>query len=208
MNVDGPSREVSNLYLDALFGKKKTSAEASHSPSEATAGLLPNGTTDEFHARPGYNKDEHRWGQGGAVILDYKVVCGADEYPARIESGAKTDFYFKVRFDNDFESVVPGFLVKTLEGIFLYGTNSFVASEGRAHFRVSAGEVQVYKFTLPMSLNEGNYLVSFGIASGNPLHELIPLDRRYDSVMIYVGRHLQFWGITDLQASFESFTAE
>lgn len=208
VSADGPSRDVSNLYLDALFGKKMTSADAGYSSLEATTGLLPEGTADEFNSRPGYNKDEHRWGQGGAAILDYKVVSGTNEYPSRIESGATTDFYFKVRFDSDFESVIPGFLVKTLEGIFLYGTNSFVASEGREHLRVRAGEIQVYKFTLPMSLNEGNYLISFGIASGNPMHDLIPLDRRYDSVLIYVGRHLQFWGITDLKATFESLTAD
>ena len=76
-------------------------------------------------------------------------------YPSRIEGNAKTDFYFKVRFDTDFGSVVPGLLIKTLEGIFLYGTNSFVSSEGRERIIASAGDVQVYKFTLPLTLNEG-----------------------------------------------------
>lgn len=205
--ADGAVRDVTNLYLDTLFGKAKTSAETIRLSSKRLAGLVFEGTEDNFHTRPGYNKDEHRWGHGGASILDFKIVSGNEEFPARIESGARTDFYFKVRFDNDFDCVVPGFLLKTLEGIFLYGTNSFVASEGRDHLRVKAAEIQVYKFTLPVTLNEGHYLISFGIASGNPLHELVPLDRRYDSVMIYVGRHLQFWGIADLQASFESLTA-
>lgn len=208
ISADGPSRDVSNLYLDALFGKRTKSDDVIHSSLKITTGLPLEGTVDEYHTRPGYNKDEHRWGHGGAVILDYKVVSGAVEYPTRIESGAKTDFYFKVRFDQDFESVVPGFLIKTLEGIFLYGTNSFLASEGQAYLGGQAGEVQVYKFTFPVSLNEGNYLISFGIASGNPQHELVPLERRYDSVMINVGRYYQFGGIVDLQASFESYSVE
>ncbi len=208
ISADGASRDVSNLYLDALFGKKTKSSDATDPSPKSAVSLITQGTVDEFHTRPGYNKDEHRWGHGGAVILDYKVVSGAVEYPPCIESGAKTDFYFKVRFDQDFESVVPGFLVKTLEGIFLYGTNSFVASEGDVRLEVKAGDVQVYKFTLPVLLNEGSYFISFGIASGNPLNELVPLDRRYDSVMIHVGSHLQFWGIADLQASFESYSVE
>ncbi|MBK3916650.1 ATP-binding cassette domain-containing protein [Pseudomonas stutzeri] len=207
ISADGPSREVSNLYLDELFGKKAPTT-TSRSFSQTTTGLLPSGMVDEFHTRPGYNKDEHRWGQGGAAILDYKVVGGAVEYPARIESGEKIDFYFKVRFGNDYENVVPGFLIKTIEGVFLYGTNSFAASEGREQIRVRAGDIQVYKFTLPVSLNAGDYLISFGISSGDPLHDLVPLDRRYDSVMIHVGRHLQFWGIVDLQASFKVFAVE
>ena len=54
-----------------------------------------------------------------------------------------------------------------------------------------------------MALNEGDYLISLGLSSGDPLYDLKPIDRRYDSVMIHVGRAVQFWGITDLQASFE-----
>lgn len=64
ISADGPSREVSNLYLDELFGKKAPTT-TSRSFSQTTTGLLPSGMVDEFHTRPGYNKDEHRWGQGG-----------------------------------------------------------------------------------------------------------------------------------------------
>ena len=97
---------------------------------------------------------------------------------------------------------MPGFLIKTLEGIFLYGTNSFVSTQGRENIAARAGDIKVFKFSLPLTLNEGYYLVSFGISSGNPLQELIPLDRRYDSVLLHVGRALQFWGIVDMEASF------
>jgi lipopolysaccharide transport system ATP-binding protein len=62
--------------------------------------------------------------------------------------------------------------------------------------------VKVFQFSLPLALNEGHYLVSFGISSGHHLQELTPLDRRYDSLMIHVGRPMQFWGIVDLRASF------
>lgn len=208
INADGPARDISNFYLDALFGKSKAKKEISPKNQDATNLLLSMGSADVFETRPGYNKKEHRWGQGGAAILDYMIISNGEKFPSRIESGANTDFYFKVSFDKDFDNVVPGFLIKTLEGIFLYGTNSFVASKGREHLHARDGDVCVYRFSLPVSLNEGHYLVSFGVASGNPLHELIPLDRRYDSVMIYVGRELQFWGIADLNASFNSLNSD
>jgi lipopolysaccharide transport system ATP-binding protein len=203
IQVDGSSRDVTNLYLDELFGKRRDNDKtlpAPRTPSELT---LLSGSTDEFHTRPGYNPNEHRWGHGGAAILDYLVVADDRRYPSRIESNTKTDFYFKVRFDADFESVVPGFLIKTLEGIFLYGTNSFMSTRGRERISTRAGDVRVFKFSLPLTLNEGYYLFSFGISSGDPLHELIPLDRRYDSVLLHVERALQFWGIVDLEASFD-----
>ena len=141
-------------------------------------------------------------GQGGAVILDYLIVSAGQRYPSHIEGNASADFYFKVRFDADFNNVVPGFLVKSLEGIFLYGTNSFVSGHGSENISVSAGDIKVFKFSLPLRLNTGHYLISFGISSGNPLQELIPLERRYDSVLLYVERIMPFWGIVDMEASF------
>lgn len=64
-----------------------------------------------------------------------------------------------------------------------------------------------FRFSMPLNLNEGYYLVSFGISSGDPLKELMPLDRRYDSVLLHVGRSMQFWGIVDLEASFDVSSA-
>lgn len=203
---DGSSRAVTNRYMDELFGKRKVDGAALPATDLSAEQALLSGLSDDFHTHPGYHREEHRWGHGGAAILDYLVVADGQEYPSRIESNATTDFYFKVRFNADFENVVPGFLIKTLEGIFLYGTNSFVS--GREHIAARAGDVKVFRFSLPLTLNEGHYLVSFGISSGNPLQELIPLDRRYDSVLIHIGRALQFWGIVDLEASFHALETQ
>jgi lipopolysaccharide transport system ATP-binding protein len=213
--LDGPSRDVSNRYMDELFGKKSTQGEVVveevSTTTVATGALayetLLRGQHDIFHTHPGYRKEEHRWGHGGAVILDYLVTTAQQEYPTRIESGSRTDFYFKVKFNADFSSVIPGFLIKTLEGIFLYGTNSFVSTAHFDQITVESGDTKIFRFSMPMALNEGHYLISFGISSGNPLEELTPLDRRYDSVMINVGRSLQFWGIVDLSAQFECLQA-
>lgn len=202
IEMDGSSRAVTNRYLDELFGKRTTSQETPPAIDNSAEQTLLSGSADEFHTRPGYHAEEHRWGHGGAAILDYLVVSDGQRYPSRIEGNAKTDFYFKVRFDADFDNVVPGLLIKTLEGIFLYGTNSFVSSQGRERITARAGDVKVFGFSLPLTLNEGHYLISFGVSAGDPLQELTPLDRRYDSVLLHVGRALQFWGIVDLEASF------
>jgi lipopolysaccharide transport system ATP-binding protein len=207
--LDGTSRDVSNRYMDELFGKK-TPAIAEQTPlprtqgsTYASYGSLLQSSNDVFKTRPGYRKEEHRWGHGGATILDYLIVADGQHYPSRIEGNARTDFYFKVRFDDNFDSVVPGLLIKTLEGLFLYGTNSFVSTANSERIPAFAGDTQVFRFSLPMALNEGHYLVSFGISSGDPTAEMVPLDRRYDSVMVNAGRALQFWGIVDLAAQFE-----
>ncbi|MBK5436255.1 ABC transporter ATP-binding protein [Pseudomonas sp. TH32] len=203
VEFDGPSREVTNRYLDELFGKKKG---AGHETEVASPGLVSEDfldTNDVFATRAGYNPAEYRWGHGGAAILDYLVIVDGERFPSRIESNSNGDFYFKVRFDADFESVVPGFLIKTLDGVFLYGTNSFVSSRGQSAISVRAGDIRMFRFSLPLNLNAGDHLVSFGISSGNPLMgDLLPLDRRYDAVMLKIIRVVQFWGLSDMQATF------
>jgi lipopolysaccharide transport system ATP-binding protein len=201
---DGDACDVTNLYMDALFGKRKLESARKGDMDLSDYPAMNAGLNDLFHTHPGYRKEEHRWGQGGAAILDYLIVSKGEQYPGRIESRQRTDFYFKVHFEQHFDSVVPGFLIKTIEGIFLYGTNSFISSNGREFISAKKGEIMVFKFALPMSLNEAYYLISFGISAGDPLSTLTPLDRRYDSVMVNVMRPLPaFLGIADLGASFE-----
>ena len=201
--ADGPSREVSNLYLDELFGRKPSKATTAQAESaDNHLNAMGAGTEDQFHTRRGYNKGEHRWGQGGARIIDYAIVSNGEENPARIDSGTRTEFMMKVVFDQDVNSVVPGILIKTLEGLFLYGTNSFLASNGATQISAKAGDVLVCAFQVPMNVNEGHYMVSLGVSSGDPLSELTPLDRRYDSILLDVSRPMQFWGIVDLHAGF------
>lgn len=203
IKLDGPSRDVTNHYLDELFGKKKTDSQEQDVVTQVLAENDFTATEDVFATRGGYNPAEYRWGHGGAAIIDYLLVVDNERFPSHIESNSHCDFYFKVRFDSDFESVVPGFLIKTLEGIFLYGTNSFVSSRGQALISVKAGDVRIFKFSLSLSLNAGDFLVSFGISSGDPsIGDLVPLDRRYDSIMLKVSRAIQFWGIADMAATF------
>lgn len=203
IHFDGTSREVTNLYLDELFGKKENvAAETTREDMELTSGMDADNADDIFHTHPGYRPEEYRWGQGGARIVDYTIRYGDTLYPSSIPSNENTDFYIKVKFEDDFENVVPGFLIKTLEGIFLYGTNSFLASEGREFISAQRGEVKIFKFSLPLNLNSGNYMISFGVSSGNPQGEMIPLDRRYDSIILNVNKNMEFWGIVDLKSTF------
>ncbi|MFS2224274.1 ABC transporter ATP-binding protein [Pantoea sp. B65] len=204
IGLDGTARDVTNRYMDELFGKQeKVHAVAAADVAPETP--LADNQGDVFHTRHGYRPEEYRWGHGGARIIDYQISSNGVPYPVTIDNGAQTDVYLKVQFDVDFDSVVPGILLKTLDGLFLYGTNSFLASEGRENIAVARGEVQVFKFSFPLHVNSGDYLLSLGISAGNPRGNMTPLDRRYDSVMLHVSKHMEFWGVIDLNARFESY---
>lgn len=210
IGMDGSARDVTNRYLDELFGKpgsKTNDPQAKTTQNNAPGvGLSFDDQNDIYHTRPGYRPEEYRWGQGGAKIVDYDIQAGGTNYPTNIQSNEKTDFYLKVVFEHDFDNVVPGILIKTLDGLFLYGTNSFLASEGRENFSVQRGDVRVFKFSFPLNLNSGDYLLSFGISAGSPQTEMTPLDRRYDSVILHVTKGMEFWGIIDLKSTFESYS--
>ncbi|WP_341961902.1 ABC transporter ATP-binding protein [Pseudomonas sp. RC10] len=208
IEMDGSSRDVTNRYLDELFGKKKTPAAAptvqpEEAANEAPTAVMGDEHDDVYAQRPGYRPEEYRWGHGGAEILDYRIAAAGQVYPSRIDSGVQTDFHMKVLFHEAYDSVVAGFLIKSIEGLFLYGTNSYLAGGAGQRLSAKAGEVKVFRFSMPLRLNAGDYLVSFGMSSGDPRDELVPLDRRYDSVLLKVGCERPFWGIADLDSSFE-----
>lgn len=199
LKADGTPKDISNMYLDELFGKGKqdsTNTESKKSDMDLSQ------IQDVYHTRQGYRKEEYRWGMGGAKILDFLIVSEGEQYPSQISSNAQTDFIIKVLFENSYSDVTVGFLIKTHDGIFLYGTNSYLLSHAKAEINVNEGEVKVFKISLPIKLNQGSYLVSLGVSVG-PQDNLEPLDRRYDSIIINIERKMSFWGIADLEAKFE-----
>jgi len=198
---------VTNRYLDELFGKGNAERDEAWDGEGSAFIQKAEGDVNEdiFHTRSGYRAEEYRWGIGGAKIVDYSIKVEGKTFPSNIVGNEQADFYFKVVFEDDFENVVPGILIKTLDGLFLYGTNSFLASKGKETIQVSRGDVKIFKFSLPVNLNEGQYLLSFGVSSGNPELEMSPLDRRYDSVIIHVSKSMKFWGLIDLQSSFNCY---
>jgi lipopolysaccharide transport system ATP-binding protein len=190
----GEPRVACNLYLESVFGSSRLS-QPPQSP------LQLSDRNDVFHTRPNYRKEENRWGDGGARIVDYLVRSEGRDFPPSVRSNSLLELSFSVVFDADFEDVTPGMLLKGLDGLFVYGTNSFLLTQGQGPVSVKAGDRRVFTFTLPADLNAGHYLLSFGVSTG-PQEHLVPLDRRYDAVILPIERPSGFWGVFDLRATF------
>lgn len=198
--ADGAPREVTNFFLDHLFGKEARPAGS----SPADDGVRLSASDDVYSTRPGYRPEEHRWGTGGARIVDYCLRSAGTAWPNQIDSNAEVRIIWHVVFDRDVERPVYGILVKTHDGIFLYGTNSDLLTTGRGCDPVKSGEVVRCEFTFPMDVNCGGYLLSLGVSENAGMAELVPLDRRYDSILVSVSRPDGFWGISDLRARFSA----
>ncbi len=196
LRLDAPSREVANAYLDHLWGHARGPA-----PAAATLPAEFFGSTgvERFTTRPFYRADEHRWGAGGARIVDYYLESEGQSYPSPVRSGARLRIVMQVRFERAVEAPVYGLLIKTLDGIFLFGTNSAIAGGGAAH-DAAAGDVVGVEFALPVGLNSGAFLVSLGVSVTDASGALQPIDRRYDSILLQVVHDQPIWGLVDLGA--------
>lgn len=203
LKLDGHPRDVTNAYLDEIFGKQVdgVSREALGSDGASKDVLDANALRGRYEDRPFYRKEEYRWGSGEAIISDYLIAGPGGDYPASIECGDRLRLAFRCVFKRDFDNVVPGLMIKTLDGVFVYGTNSLILNEGWQRIHVRAGEEKVFEFSLPFFLNTGDYLVSLGVAAGEQLETLEPLDRRYDSIIVSSTRSVPFTGMVDLGAN-------
>jgi lipopolysaccharide transport system ATP-binding protein len=220
IGMSGEPRPVVNAYLEHMFASStarstarstagvtagssvQATAHASTSSGSARAARLDADATDRFRQRPGYRKDEQRWGSGAARILDFSLAVDASEYPPALPAGSIVTLAFKVEFVEDVAQPVFGMLLKTHDGVFLFGSNSDLCGDPSAARGARAGEVRVGEFRFRCALNAGAYLLSVGISDGGPDGAMTPLDRRYDSILVTVEHARPFWGIADLDSRF------
>lgn len=219
---NGAPKDIVNKYLDLLFGKSssansKRAKEDDHletaskiernqierfngsqkiEPIEPVVILEENG----FEKRNNYNANEFRWGDRAAKILDFSLVQGENIYPFSVSGNENIKLKFLVKFSSTIFRPIFGFAVKTKDGVTIYNTNSKilevpfidVGEEGKSY---------TVNIELPMRLFQGDYFISIGLASYNTSGEVVPHDRRYDSIHITVEPTPEFLGLVNLEAS-------
>ena len=196
--------------LDLLYGRTPVLASpGQESGGEQEAASLPDLLRDfdpdfmarpaaNFQARPLYNPYEHRWGDRRAEILDFAFFCGDKPFPSAIPAGSTVTCHVRYRFLADVVRPIFGVTLKTKEGLTVYGTNSEMARM-ETPFSASPRE-GVMAFRLPLNCAPGDYFFSLGIASRDTNGEVVPHDRRYDSIHVCVEKRADFIGVTDLNA--------
>jgi lipopolysaccharide transport system ATP-binding protein len=204
----GEPKHIVNSYMDLLFGKaKKVAVKAAVEKLEPLQLVSDQPTLynisyteDLYSTRHGYNRYEYRWGDGAATILDFFLAAGGQEYPSIIESGQKITLVAAIRFNSTLFRPIFGINVKTKEGITLYGTNSEIIDEPALKEEEKSGSVVTVAFEFNCDFAPGDYFISLGVATSNG-GEIIPHDRRYDSIHLQVNSKNQFFGLVNLKAA-------
>ncbi|WP_114193599.1 ABC transporter ATP-binding protein [Edaphovirga cremea] len=222
VQAQGQPRDIVNRYLDILFGKKNVAdnerdeinkqleiAVAGEKQLEAREADAHNASENKlllfkylngsYDKRSNYNPSEYRWGDRSAELVDFYLEQDGEAYPSSISPKKEITFSFKVVFNSLLVRPIFGFAVKTKEGVTIYNTNSEWQSVDTFDAGMP-GKDAVITVTLPVMLFEGDYFVSVGIASSSTEGEIIPHDRRYDSIHLAVGPVKTFTGLADLNA--------
>ncbi|HST44759.1 MAG TPA: ABC transporter ATP-binding protein [Luteimonas sp.] len=215
---DGDAQPAVKEYLRIVFGDNSGYVEAEDTVDATESGLLDADdmrppthdelalflradAPDRFHARPGYNRDETRLGDGRAVTCDY-LVSSSLGYGPLVPAREPFRIHVRYRFPIALERLMFGVRVCSVSGQVLYSSNTFV-SDGRL-YACRAGSVAVVAFDLQCALLRGQYFVTVGVSKfdeqGDEIHAI---DRRMDSVILSVtGDSNHAEGLADMQARF------
>lgn len=202
MLMNGEPRQVVNRYLDLLFGKDRLNYSPSLPNGIETSHISPrehllNLSHDVFATRHGYNPHEYRWGDGAATITDFHLEAEGDSFPVAIDTGKRVTLTVAIRFNARLIRPILGIIIKTKEGVTVYGANS--ESLDFAPFgnlgKPSTTAIATVRFDCLLA--PGDYFISIGIATCQG-DEIIPHDRRYDAIHIVVSPNRNFFGMANL----------
>jgi len=198
----GEPRRVVNIYLDLLFDKDKKNIEEDtiiKNINNSNEGYKLNDLNLSYESRPFYNSSEYRWGDRAANISDFIFYQEGIKFPTIIKNNHKVYLKFKVEFIRDVQSPIFGLAVKTKEGITIYNTNS-VLQNTIPDILARSGEIWIIEVQIELILSGGDFFISIGIASKSESGEVIPHDRRYDSIHFQMDSTQSFTGLVDLKA--------
>lgn len=193
----GDAKSVSNQYLELLFGKKK--ADLSENDSFRETKSCQN---EKFENSIYYSPDEHRWGNGEAEILSFQIQQGEKINPVLLRAESEYIMSFRVSFKSEVENAILGLTIKTSDGLTVFGRNT-LGEKCDSHLKKTIpGSVVTATFKIKPLLCTGDYLISIGVAK-NVNDEIVPMERRYDSLLIRVESDSASYGIVDLNNEVE-----
>ncbi len=123
------------------------------------------------------------YGTREAEIEEIYIVDDRGVRTNAILKGMEFGIYMKVRFHQDLPAPIFAFSIKTAKGTEITGTNTMF--EKAFLESVSAGSEKLVSFTQNMSLQGGEYLISFGVTGYNG-NEFQVYHRLYDALDITV----------------------
>lgn len=208
----GDPNDMVNEYSRILYGNKY-GVEKKSNHSKKIVQLPPasrkndkiidsnqtvNDSTHIFDVPGKEIKQEYRYGTGQAEIVSVRLLDAQGSEIQTIQSSERCNIALQIKFYDDIEKPVYAVTIKNLQGLDVYGTNSYL--QGLPFESRSAGEVVEICFDIQVSLLAGDYYISLGCVAFT-VEDIIPLDRRYDYLLLKVLSNTKDFGIAELDSS-------
>ena len=184
----GKSKDVINHYFETILLRGETATKSDDgngfkdAPRKVKRGGIPAYYEDRCKQKPSYNLNEFRYGNFNAAIVDFAMLDEHGREVAAVFSGEALQFRFEVAFKERVEHPIYGFVVKTKDGVMVYGSNT-------RHMNIAGpkdrGDRVVVEFSQRVNLAAGDYFISVGVAEYSK-NNVVPVDRRYDLAYLKV----------------------
>lgn len=155
---------------------------------------------DIFEINCNYNTDETRWGDKAAVIISFCLIQSEKVNPQTFVAGMPCEVRIRISFKHAVERPIYGFTLKSKGGGHLCSTNSRELLVKDKFLPQPAGSELEVVFCFSPFLDQGEYLISVGVASETE-SGIQPHDRRYDSIKFRIQPPYLANGDVDFQPS-------
>lgn len=153
---EGSPKEMIDAYKRVLVGQYEL-------PEEGDENLLQD--TQIRAAAEGLNPKALEYGTKQAEIVEYYITDDTGVRTTAVIKGAEFTVHMKVRFTDTLPAPIFAFSVKNVQGTEITGTNSMIE---KAYLEPGKpGQMKDVTFTQKMSLQGGEYLLSFGVTGYN-----------------------------------------
>ncbi len=191
MVMDGPPKEAVDRFKMSLVEQEEE--QRRRNTSLWQQGHDGAGWRDALPVNP----ETLEYGDKKAEIIDFAIMDKTGKITNVIEKGDSFTIKMKVRFREAVEEPIFAFTLKNRLGIEITGTNTML--ENAPAGPREAGDVQVASFTQKMSLQGGEYLISFG-CTGYEREEFQVHHRLYDVCSIAVVSKKNTVGYFDMES--------
>jgi lipopolysaccharide transport system ATP-binding protein len=195
----GDPRQVTDAYSRFLqLGEAALpGGSTAPAPAAALAPAMPQRAGDRCPFNPTYNKHEHRYGKGGAAIIDYRLSSEGKENPGELRADAALEIRVWIRFDRDVEAPLVGVGVASTDGVLVASTHS--AFLDRRLLPRKAGETAEYRIAMKMHLAPGEWFVNLALAED----AATVLDTREGLIHLSVVSARRLLGIASLETEID-----
>ncbi|WP_022774376.1 ABC transporter ATP-binding protein [Butyrivibrio sp. AE2015] len=176
-----PSSDVENLLDDESI--REAAATADKRADAKIKGDDKKPKEDSKDQESVSDVEALEYGDGAAVITEYYITDNKDVRTNSIIKGTDFTVHMRVKFNRNVSAPIFAMTFKNVMGIEITGTNSMV--EKAFLEPVKAGDVKDITFTQNMSLQGGDYLLSFGV-TGFEQNDFTVYHRLYDVLSVSV----------------------